>query len=338
MDERAELLKTSGLTVRFFQAQGLRRTTVVPVNQVSLSIGAGEILGLVGESGSGKTTLGRTLAGMIVASQGRLWFNGRDVTRLGRRALRQYWTEVQMIFQDVYNALNPVYTVEQQLSFPISRHAVGKDPDQELERLLHLTGLTPSSLIRRRLPHELSGGQRQRVAIVRALASRPRLLVADEPVSMLDVSLRAEILQLLADLRQALGLSLVYITHDLPSAIAICDRIIVMYGGRLIESAPAGDLVKTARHPYTARLLLAATFDAMSAESRPKPDRQASGSILQPSYRGCPYAPRCPAVTDICVETVPDWIHVDDGHVVACHAVASGRLGAGLPAREKSPG
>ncbi len=323
MGERKDLLSADNLVVRFRQAQGFRRAVIYPVNQVSLTIARNEVLGIVGESGSGKTTLGRALAGMVPIAQGSLWLKGRNVTELNRKRLREYWAEVQMIFQDVYNSLNPVYTVEQQLLFPIQHHALPNvEPDQELERLLHLTGLTPAAAVRTRLPHELSGGQRQRVAIVRALASGPELLVADEPLSMLDVSLGADILQLLLDLRAEFGLSIVYITHDLPSAVYLCDRILVMYGGRIVESVSADNLVKHSQHPYTQRLLAAARFEGPE-ESSARSSDSVTSSVLLESHRGCPYAERCPIVSEICTQTRPELVQINSDHTVACHAVST---------------
>ncbi len=322
MDKTKELLRGDNLVVQFRQTQGFRRTLICPVNEISLAVAANEILGIVGESGSGKTTLGRALAGMTSIVRGSLWLKGQNVSRLSRKELRKYWSQVQMIFQDVYNSLNPIYTVEQQLSFPIQRHATPtQSVREELENLLQITGLTPTAAVRARLPHELSGGQRQRVAIVRALAARPDLLIADEPVSMLDVSLRADILQLLARLRNDLGLAIVYITHDLPSAVYIADRILVMYGGCLVETIRADALIRESRHPYTERLLAAARFE--NPGSSPfSGGGSANSSVLLTSYRGCPYAPRCPIAAQICSTTRPSLIRMGRDHSAACHALS----------------
>ena len=323
MVEAKELLRGDNLVVQFRQTQGFRRHLIYPVNQISLAVASNEIVGIVGESGSGKTTLGRALAGMTSIVQGSLWLKGRNVSRLNRKELRKYWEQVQMIFQDVYNSLNPIYTVEQQLSVPIQRHASPTQSVQrELENLLQLTGLTPTAAVRARLPHELSGGQRQRVAIVRALAAQPDLLIADEPVSMLDVSLRAEILQLLGRLRDNLGLAIVYITHDLPSAVYIADRILVMYGGCLVETIRADALIQESRHPYTERLLAAARFEK-PASPPGSGSESATSSVLLASYKGCPYAPRCPIASQICSTTRPSLVQIGHNHLAACHALSA---------------
>ena len=329
MDKEQYLLKASDLVVRFKQSNGLRQVMIRPVNHISFSIQSQEIVGIVGESGSGKTTLGRALVGMVPVYKGTLSFKGRNVTRLHARGLRQYWTEVQMIFQDVYNSLNPVFTVEQQLLFPIRRHMSNhsEDPQQELDRLLRLTGLTPTATVRDKLPHELSGGQRQRVAVVRSLAIHPQLLVADEPVSMLDVSLRADILKLLLNLRDEFHLSIVYITHDLPSATYVCDRILVMYGGRVIETGDAQEIVMHPQHPYTQRLLASATFQTLPETSVRTTDEQVK-SVLQESYQGCPYASMCPLAMDICAKEQSDFIQITPHHEVACHAVSRSEVEA----------
>lgn len=320
------LVEARDLVVRFRQSAGLKKSIIRPVNAVSFTIDRGEILGIVGESGSGKTTLGRTLVGMVQAARGSLQLEGRDVTRLRGKGLSQHWSQVQMIFQDVYNSLNPVYTIEQQLLFPIQRHRSPEalDADQELDRLLRMTGLTPVGTVRQKRPHELSGGQRQRVAAVRALACRPELLIADEPVSMLDVSLRAEVLQLLLKLREELGLTLVYITHDLPTAVYICDRILVMYGGRIVEISGARDVVNKAEHPYTQRLAASATFESAPATSASYGGDHMK-SVLLESHRGCPYVLQCPLSMDICRKEAPAFTHVGPNHDVACHAVANAR-------------
>ncbi len=320
------LLQVKDLVVRFrVPGSKYRPTFIRPVNGVTFSMQQGEIVGIVGESGSGKTTLGRTIVRMVSPTSGEIRLRGRDVTRLGRRQLSGYWREVQMMFQDVYASFNPVFTVGQQLRYVVNKHRDQhrQDVDVELDRLLGVTGLTPPDVFRRKLPHELSGGQRQRVALVRALAVMPKLLVADEPVSMLDVSLRADVLNLILNLRDEFGLSYLFITHDLPSARAVCDRILVMYGGRVVEIAFADDLLDQPLHPYTQRLISAADF-AEDSGLQTAPPAEDAGQVmaeLLESYKGCPFRRKCPLAMDICETVDPAFRAVSPTHSVACHAV-----------------
>lgn len=324
--EDQTLLRAKDLVVRFMvPGSRFRPTFIRPVNQVTFSVKRGEILGIVGESGSGKTTLGRTIARMVSPTSGEIWLGGRNVTALGRRELTGYWRDVQMMFQDVYASFNPVFTIGQQLRFVVHKHRDRhkRDVDAELDRLLGITGLTPPDVFRRKLPHELSGGQRQRVALVRALAVMPQLLVADEPVSMLDVSLRADVLNLMLNLRDEFGLAYLFITHDLPSARAVCDRILVMYGGRVVEIADADAMLDAPLHPYTQRLISAADFAEDGAAPAPNPAEDA-GQVtaeLMESYTGCPFRRKCPVAMDICSQVYPEFMEVTDAHSVACHAV-----------------
>ena len=328
------LLQVKDLVVRFMiPSSRFRPQFIRPVNQVTFSVMRGEILGIVGESGSGKTTLGRTITRVVNPTSGEVRLDGRNVTKLGRRELTGYWRDVQMMFQDVYASFNPVFTIGQQLHFVVSKHQDRhrQDVDAELDRLLGITGLTPPDVFRRKLPHELSGGQRQRVALVRALAVMPKLLVADEPVSMLDVSLRADILNLIARLRDEFGLSYLFITHDLPSARAVCDRILVMYGGRVVEIASADDLLDEPLHPYTKRLITAADFaedGAQSTPSAPEDADQVMAELLE-SHTGCPFRRKCPVAMDICSRVHPAFQAVSDTHTVACHAVDSASAAVG---------
>ena len=232
---------------------------VQALQQVSLTIEPGESVGLVGASGSGKTTLARLVTGVGRPSAGTITFGSLRVDRLRRRQLRGYRREVQLVFQDPYAALNPVHTVGYALSRPLVNF-LGSDPREVRRlvlRLLDSVGLTPVEQFIEKMPHQLSGGQRQRVVIARALASEPKLLVADEPVSMLDVSLRAGILSLLADRRRERGISLLYITHDLLSARVVTDRLVVLNQGRVVETGATVEVLQHPRHPYTRQLLAA---------------------------------------------------------------------------------
>ncbi|MHB1683685.1 MAG: ABC transporter ATP-binding protein [Bacilli bacterium] len=322
--ENQSLLQVTDLVVRFkLPSTGFRREFIRPVNRVTFAVKQREIMGVVGESGSGKTTLGQTIARMLAPNSGQIVLDGRNVTSLNRRELTRYWGEVQMMFQDVYASFNPVYNIEQQLSFVIrryqSRHKRGLE--EELTRLLGIAGLTPADEFRRKMPHELSGGQRQRVALVRALAVQPKLLVADEPVSMLDVSLRAGVLNLMLNLRNEFGMSYLFITHDLSSAQAVCDRILVMYGGRIVEMGKTDDLLNRPLHPYTRRLIEAATFDVEMGTPAVGGDGGQTAAELLESYIGCPFRRQCPIAEEVCSRVDPKLVQESGTHAVACHAM-----------------
>ncbi|MCY0869563.1 MAG: ABC transporter ATP-binding protein [Firmicutes bacterium] len=317
-EPKPALLEVEELLVRFRVSGSLGTPHfVVPVDRVSFTIQKRDVLALVGESGSGKSTIARSLVRVIEPTSGAIRLDGFDVTHARRKALQSYRRRVQMIFQDPFGSLNPVRSVAQHLRFPV-RHFGRATASQEWERmaeLLNLVGLTPAHDVLDRFPHELSGGQRQRVAIARALAASPELLVADEPISMLDVSIRAGILKLLMRLKEEMQMGFLYITHDLASARYFGDRIMVMYGGRVMETAPSRDVIAHPAHPYT-RLLLAATpggpRGALPETSNQPPD-------LRAQRQGCPFAARCPAVTAICQEQEPEPRTLESGHVVMCH-------------------
>ncbi len=315
MSEPVELLRAEDLVVRF--PAGGRRRWIVPVDHLSLTIGQGESVGVVGESGSGKTTLGRTLVRILEPAVGHLQWQNQDVAHIRGRALRHYHAAVQMVFQDPFASLNPARTLFDQVALPIRYHRglSGTQQAERVESLLEQVGLYPARDLREKYPHELSGGQRQRVAIARALAAKPRLVVADEPVSMLDVSIRAGILQLLTELKEQLALSFVFITHDLASARYFSARIAVMYAGRLVEMAAAADIIRRPLHPYT-RLLMAASPG--SGMKGPLPETSQSSPDLTAQRRGCPFAPRCPLVMERCREEAIDFRWLADQHGVAC--------------------
>lgn len=315
------LIEVKDLVVRFLVGSGLKRRYIVPVNHVSFTINSGEVVALVGESGSGKTTIGRALVRILAPSSGTVRLAGVDVTKIKGKALVAYRKQIQMIFQDPYGSLNPVKTVERHMRLPIRKHMQDREGTkgtigEQIDESLRTVGLAPVSEMRLKFPHELSGGQRQRVAIARALAVKPRVLVADEPISMLDVSIRAEILQLLKHLQRQYSLAYLYITHDLASARYFGDRIMVMYGGQIMESAPADELVEQPRHPYT-RLLLAATPG--TAHTGPLPETSNRSPNLSENRQGCPFADRCPYVMEICRTQDPPLIEQSANHLVACH-------------------
>jgi peptide/nickel transport system ATP-binding protein len=323
-NETQHLIEVEDLVVTF-QVRGENgKRTIVPVDKVSFSIQRGEVLALVGESGSGKSTIGRTLVRINRPTAGRIRFNGQDISLIRGADLKAYRKNAQMVFQDPFGSLNPVKTIEQHLVFPLKKHRgyTGKTLYQKVGELLHQVGLTPVQEIRAKFPHELSGGQRQRLAIARALAVNPKLVVADEPISMLDVSIRAGILQLMNQLKDEFGLSYLYITHDLASARYFGDRIMVMYGGKMMELAASKELIKNPLHPYT-RLLLAATPG--SHDDIDLTDQSNEAPNLDSDRRGCPFAFRCPLATDVCREEMPELKNQTNPsttvgeHLVACH-------------------
>ncbi|HEX9670030.1 MAG TPA: ABC transporter ATP-binding protein [Thermoanaerobaculia bacterium] len=287
------------------------------VDRVDLAVERGECLALVGESGSGKTTLGRCLVRLVEPTAGRVRFQGEDLLALPREALRRKRRHFQMVFQDPYGSLNPRLRVGDAVGEPIEVHDRPPRPERErrVAELLDTVGLAPG--LAGRYPHELSGGQRQRVGIARALATRPELLVADEPISALDVSVRAQVLNLLADLQARLGLTVLFIAHDLAVVEQIADRVAVMYLGRIVELAPRARLFAKPAHPYTASLL--------SAVPEPVPAGHRQRIVLPgepPSPidppPGCPFHPRCPIARPRCANETPPLAEVAPGQLAAC--------------------
>jgi oligopeptide/dipeptide ABC transporter ATP-binding protein len=290
------------------------------LDDVSFDLAKGEMLALVGESGCGKSTLSLSLMLLEKPTSGTITFEGEDVTQFKGKPLKTLRRHIQMVFQDPYESLNPLMSIGEIVAEPLLVHDLAKDPVERTRRVkfaLESAGLRPPEIFLNRLPHELSGGQRQRVVIASALVLEPTVLLADEPVSMLDVSIRAEILNLLADLRKEKGISIIFITHDLATAANICDRIAVMYLGRIVEIGPTLDVIKRPSHPYTKAL--------MSVIPIPNPRHRKKRIILQgappdaveiPS--GCRFHPRCPAVFDRCSIDDPMLRTLYGSHQVAC--------------------
>ena len=298
------------------------RRVVHAVDGVSFAIEAGETLGLVGESGCGKTTAGRLVLRAIEPTRGRIVFEGQDITALSARQLLPFRRKVQIVFQDPYSSLNPRMTVGRMVAEPIRVHRIaeGAEVEARVRALLDMVGLSPEYF--HRYPHELSGGQRQRVGIARALAAGPRLVVADEAVSALDVSVRAQILNLLVDLRERLGLAYLFVSHDLGVIRFVSHRVAVMYLGKLVEVAPTGELFKQPLHPYTQALLAAIPAVGDGATSIfDDTARLLEGELPNPIDlpRGCRFASRCPHRMARCDEAEPALREAAPGHAIACY-------------------
>ncbi|WP_338694776.1 ABC transporter ATP-binding protein [Streptomyces sp. Q6] len=319
------LLETTGLTRHFKVGTGLTRGVLHAVDDVDLTIGEREIVALVGESGSGKSTLARLVAQVHPPTRGDIRYQGRPVSGMRRRRDRlAYRGAVPMVFQDPFASFNPAYRVSHGILRGLKLHRPELDASArraEAERVVAAVGLTPAADVLNRFPHELSGGQRQRIGFAQALAHRPRLILADEPVSMLDVSIRIGLLNVMADLRATEGVSILYITHDIASARYLSDRIAVMYGGHIVETGPTEAVLAAPRHPYTELLLSAVPdprapldIDAATAKSDPP-------VVIDP-VPSCRFRARCPLAVDRCHHVTPRLRPVDEGHTAACHVTA----------------
>ncbi|MEV3992651.1 oligopeptide/dipeptide ABC transporter ATP-binding protein [Streptomyces sp. NPDC049837] len=320
------LLDVEDLTVEFRRRR--RTPPLRAVDGVSLSIAAGETVGLVGESGSGKSTLGRAVLGLSPVHSGRIRFEGRDITHASPRTRRELSARLQVVFQDPYSSLNPARTIGQALAEPLMVHR-RTDQRQARERIrtmLERVGMPPDTA--HRYPGQFSGGQRQRIAIARALMLEPRLVICDEPVSALDLSIQAQVMNLLADLQKDLGLSYLFIAHDLPVVRHLSHRIVVLYRGRVMESGPAEAVYADPVHPYTQALLAAVPEPdpraqrARTANRMPNPT--ATPTPGEPAFAGCVFARRCPLVVDLCHSERPHLLPVagrrsSGDRAVACH-------------------
>jgi peptide/nickel transport system ATP-binding protein len=320
-DGAAPILEVRGLTKHFRSGNAMRANVVKALEDVSFKLYPGKVVALVGESGSGKSTTARLIAKLYEPTAGEILFEGRDVAQSrSRRSMLAYRSRVQMIFQDPFGSLNPVHRVEYILKRPLQIHKKAKrgELSEQVQALLKRVSLTPAEEFAGKYPHQLSGGQRQRVAIARALAVEPKVILADEPVSMLDVSIRMGILNLMAQLRDESNIAFLYVTHDLASARYFADETMVMYAGRVVESGPSEDLIRTPHHPYT-QLLLSAVPDPMKGLRTEEVEVTGEVPNLAAVGQGCPFAPRCKHVMAKCREAMPPVSELGGGRKTRCY-------------------
>jgi peptide/nickel transport system ATP-binding protein len=321
----APLVQVENLTKHFsvrLGAYGETKATVHALDEVSFTVQRGETLGLVGESGCGKSTAGLTLLQLHRPTSGKVYFEEQEVTGLSDKEMRPLRRKMQLIFQDPYSTLSPRMTIGNAIGEPLWLHelATGQEAQERIAKLLNDVGLNSSFAFR--YPHEFSGGQRQRICIARALACEPEFIVCDEPISALDVSIQAQIINLMQDLQEEYHLTYLFIAHDLAVVRHISDRVAVMYLGRVVEMAPKESLFSNPLHPYTDALLQAVPVP------NPRQERQRERAVIRgnvPSAisppSGCRFHPRCPLAFEPCDHVVPEWREVESGHWVACHAV-----------------
>ncbi|HEX3924898.1 MAG TPA: ABC transporter ATP-binding protein [Streptosporangiaceae bacterium] len=321
------LLRTEGLTKHFRVGGLVSRRTLHAVDEVSIEIGERQIIALAGESGSGKSTIARLLARLYKPTSGEIYFQGRPLSAIrSRQDMLRYRGDVPMVFQDPFASINPVFRVSHGVMRSLHLHRGELSADRrrdEAQRVFEAVGLSPAAEVLQRFPHELSGGQRQRVGFAQALALRPKLILADEPVSMLDVSIRIGLLNVMAQLRDEQGVSILYITHDIASARYVADRLVIMYAGRVAEQGPTEELLANPKHPYT-QLLLSAVPDpraplGVGAET----DRGEPPRVIDPAP-GCRFRWRCPLAIDECHQVTPELSRLAPDHEAACHVARSG--------------
>lgn len=314
----SEILKVEHLKKYFKTPAGLLHA----VDDVSFSIKKGKTLGVVGESGCGKSTLGRTILHLLDSTDGKIWFEGQDITHVSKSQLKELRRNMQIIFQDPFSSLNPRMCVSEIIQEPLEIYKVYNDKQQMLRRvaqLMRTVGLAPN--LAGAYPHELDGGRRQRIGVARALATNPKFIVCDEPVSALDVSIQAQILNLMQDLQMELGLTYMFITHNLSVVKHISDDILVMYLGKVVEYSSGDELFRHQYHPYTKALLAAIAVPDIDRKNERILLKGEISSPVNPKP-GCRFAPRCEFCTDICRKKSPAMEEIIPGHFVACHNVA----------------
>lgn len=325
----AASLELKNLSKRFPIGGGVRRAQVHAVDDVSFELRPGRITALVGESGSGKSTVARLIARLYEPSDGAVLFEGSDVSgQRRRRAVLRYRSQVQMIFQDPFDSLNPAKTIRHHIERPLRIHNIvpRAETEERVHELLRTVGLVPPADIAAKYPHELSGGQRQRVAIARALAVQPKVVLADEPISMLDVSIRIGILNLMLRLKEEQQIAFLYVTHDLASARYVADDILVMYAGQIVEHGPIEEVLSAPLHPYT-RLLLAAVPDpAKDLHAQQIEARRGRASAAVDPQEGCRFVNRCPLAIDVCSHVTPPLVEARPRQAARCHVTAPSSL------------
>jgi peptide/nickel transport system ATP-binding protein len=321
------LLRVDRMSRHFKIGSAVSRRTLHAVDDMSFSVGEHEIVAIAGESGSGKSTVARVLAKIYKPTSGEVYFQGKPLSAFrSRREKLRYSGLVPMVFQDPFASINPVFRVSHGVMRALNLHRPelsSKERFSEAARVFDAVGLNPGAEVLQRYPHELSGGQRQRVGFAQALAMRPKLILADEPVSMLDVSIRIGLLNVMAKLRDEEGVSILYITHDLASARYVSDRLIVMYAGHLVETGAVEDVLAGPRHPYTQLLLSAVPDPKAELNVAAETDRGEPPKVVNPAP-GCRFRSRCPLAIDICHKVTPQLVELAPGHEAACHVAQSG--------------
>ena len=319
-DGTAPALEVRDLVVRYGSGRKARQAPPA-IDRVSFDIRPGETVGLVGESGSGKSTIGKAVLGLQPPSSGTVSLHGRDITTMSLKQRTSLAADLRVVFQDPYSSLNPARTIGQTLVEPLRLMGVrGPEAEQRARRGLESVGLPGDAVAR--FPSQFSGGQRQRIAIARALVCDPKVLVLDEPVSALDLSTQAQVLNLLADLRDQHGLAFLFIAHDLGVVRFLAQRVVVLYRGQVMEQGPVEPVTRSPRHPYTVALTAAAPVPRPAEQARRRAAREALGvgtaGVASPAATGCPFVPRCPLSNDVCVEQRPP-LRLVDGSLTACH-------------------
>ncbi|MFZ5352424.1 MAG: ABC transporter ATP-binding protein [Bacillota bacterium] len=319
-----KIIEVKNLTKQFemVSKMGLQTHYVKAVNGVSFDVLEGETLGLVGESGCGKTTTGKLILKLIKPTSGEIYLEGKDINKISNKEMRRIRKDIQVVFQNPYAALDPKMTISDIISEPLSIHKVvfKYDYDKEVKRLLNLVGLSEKDASK--FPHEFSGGQRQRIGIARAIATRPKFIICDEPVSALDVSVQSQILNLLNDLQKELKVSYLFIAHGLNVIRHMSDKVGVMYLGKIVEIGKGDDIFNNPKHPYTKVLLSSAPIPDPMVERQRQDIRGEVPSPISPP-KGCTFHPRCEFASDICKNKEPELVHIGNGHEVSCHLIST---------------